>query len=293
MAYNNGGTLVTVQQFVEWVTQSNVAPVPPNLTAESPFQQLETYFDYYSCNSIQYFLDTINTAFAGCVTQLKALVPALNVPAFTAPRFTLTPETGLINLTAPAAYYSSQSIANPVGVSMNFRLRTLMKNFRLQQVTPSLFQFVFIDDPSPATTTSCKQECVQLDSFSNAFTELLVLSSSFNVVQTFTDNPGDIGQNNTSGTGFSNLSIVNSSGLINSFSVQDNAAGNANRVSLVYTPTAEFRRISFQGNAPINRVQLQVKYRDGYGSEIPLFLDPGDTVDILIEFEKIIEESPQ
>ena len=117
--------------------------------------------------------------------------------------------------------------------------------------------------------------------------ELIVLSSSFNIARTFTDTPTDIGQNQTTSN---NLSLVNTSGLINSFSIQDNAQGNANRVSLVYSPLAEFRRFSFLGSSAINRVELQVKYRDGYGNEIPLFLDSGDTLDILIEFERVDEE---
>jgi hypothetical protein len=58
------------------------------------------------------------------------------------------------------------------------------------------------------------------------------------------------------------------------------------RPNLVYSPTAEFRRISMTGNTPLTNIDLQIYYRLRTGHLIPFTLNSGGSVTVKLSFFK-------
>jgi hypothetical protein len=59
--------------------------------------------------------------------------------------------------------------------------------------------------------------------------------------------------------------------------------------TLLYNPTAEYRRISLQGNQPLSAIDLQIHFKTKDGNLHPLFLWSGGSCQIKILFEKKIK----
>jgi hypothetical protein len=56
--------------------------------------------------------------------------------------------------------------------------------------------------------------------------------------------------------------------------------------NILYTPTAEYRRIDMTGNTPLTNIDINVYWRDKLGQLIPFLLASGATATIKFLFEK-------
>ena len=56
--------------------------------------------------------------------------------------------------------------------------------------------------------------------------------------------------------------------------------------NILYTPTAEYRRIDMTGNTPLTNIDINVYWRDKLGQLIPFLLASGSTATIKFLFEK-------
>jgi hypothetical protein len=280
---NYGGKFVDV--FIEHVSQGSYA-VPNNLSASNPYQDLSpTYQPYYKIDSIQHFVDMMNTALTSAFTQLQGYVaPAL--AGTTAPQFIFNRDTGFIDLQADYNFYGPQ-VGTPVQVFMNPNLKAIMRNYNYYEnlALGGFFQFLFRNEDGDTTNTYCRQECVQLDQFSNAFVELAVSSSSMGVKPTFSDGGADIGQENQ----IEAQSLTQSRSLITSFSVQEDPSANSQRIRTTYVPSGQYRYFSIENSNAINNIDLQITYKDIYQNEFYLILPPGGFIDLLIQFARIEE----
>jgi hypothetical protein len=283
VALNYGGKFVNV--FIEHVPQGDYQ-VPVNLGPSNLYQDLSpTYQPYYKIDSIQHFIDMVNTALTSAFTQLAAFVsPAL--ASTTAPQFIFDRDTGFIDLQADYNFYGPQ-VATPVQVYMNPNLKALLRNYNYYENIQlgGYFQFIFRNENGNTTNTFCRQECVNLDGLSLAFAELSVSSSSMGVRPTYADGNSDIGQVNQVNA----QSLTQSRSLITSFSVQEDPAGNAQRIRTTYTPSGQYRYFSIDNNSAINNIDIQITYKDIYQNEFFLQLPPGGFIDLLIQFARVEE----
>jgi hypothetical protein len=58
------------------------------------------------------------------------------------------------------------------------------------------------------------------------------------------------------------------------------------RQTLIYNPTAEYRMVSLQGDAPVRSVDIQVYWQDHFFNSYPIFISPGDAINIKMLFRK-------
>lgn len=255
-----------------------VVPNVPPLTPQAPFQNLVDYANVYQVNSIVNFLTQINTAYATAAAQMALAVPALS--GLQPPIITLNNQTGLLTVTAPSANYGA---TGTVSAGVNFRLRSIVKNFYMKQFG-SIFNFVFTDN---GATSTASQETPQLDAFS-MIRSIVITSDSMNITRYMTDNVGQVGQ--TFGEQANNLSQAATTGIIASFDLIDNAQGNNLRTAILYSPQAELRRSTFLSNESLSRIQFRVFLQDYSGQLIPYQLEPTESLGMLIMFEKIRDD---
>jgi hypothetical protein len=257
---------------------------PPNLTANNRYQDLSPqYQQYYKIDSIQHFVDMMNTALTSAFTQLQGFVsPALNTT--TAPYFLFNRSTGFIDLVADYNFYNP-NLTTPVLIYMDPNLKSIMRNYNYYEDTQlgDYFQFIMRNEPGDTTNTYCRQECEQLNQFSTAMVELAVSSSNMGIRPTYQDGAAQIGVENQTNA----QSLTTSRSLITSFSVQETPASNDNRIILTYTPSGQYRYFSIDNSSAINNIDLQVTYKDIYANEFLLQLAPGGFVDLLIQFARV------
>ena len=232
LALNYNGKFVN--NFIEHVPQTqNNGQVPPPLTAINRYQDLsQQYQRYYGIDSIQHWIDMMNTCLTTTFTQLQAFVaPALATT--TAPQFVFDRTTGFIDLVADINFYGPQ-VATPVEIFMSANLKTMMRNYNYFEETSlgDYFKFIMRNEAGDTTNTYCRQECEQLDQLSNSFVELAVSSSNMGVRPSYSDGSSDIGEINQT----NQQSLTQSRSLITSFSVQETPQGNSQRIRTTYVP---------------------------------------------------------
>ena len=258
--------------------------VPSNLSPLNRYQDLTPQFQqYYKIDSIQHFVDMMNTALGTAFTELQAFVaPAL--AGTTAPQFVFNRDTGFIDLVADYTFYNP-TVTTPVLVYMDPNLKSIMRNYNYYEDTQlgGYFQFIMRNEVGDTANTYCRQECVQLDQFSNAFCELAVSSSNMGVRPTYQDGIAPVGVENQVNA----QSLTTSRALITSFSVQDDPSGNAQRIRTTYVPSGQYRYFSIDNSSAINNIDLQITYKDAYQNEFFLLLPPGGFVDMLIQFARV------
>ncbi len=62
--------------------------------------------------------------------------------------------------------------------------------------------------------------------------------------------------------------------------------GDEYKPTVFYSPTAEYRLIDLQSNSPINSIQISVSWKDIYGINHPLYLEPGTGASIKLMFRR-------
>jgi hypothetical protein len=257
---------------------------PPNLSALNRYQDLSPQFQqYYKIDSIQHFINMVNTALTTAFTELQGFVaPALNTT--TAPFFQFNRTTGFIDLIADFNFYNP-TLTTPVLVFMDPNFKSIMRNYEYYEETQlaGYFQFVMRNETGDTTNTYCRQECVQLDQFSNAYCELAVSSSNMGVRPSYQDGISQIGVENQ----VNSQSLTASRTLITSFSVQEDPNGNSQRIRTSYVPSGQYRYFSIDNSAAINNIDLQITYKDAYQNEFLVQLPPGGFIDLLIQFSKV------
>jgi hypothetical protein len=294
-----GGITASTQEFINWIPQNKNLPVPiPPSATSSGFQQNNT--EYYYCYQFQYFLELINGSFLLAMTSLIANTGGAASPLFTAkpPVLTWDVTSSKAILQAQSAFFD-QTQAARVKIYMNPPLFALFNSF------PSLYygqtgvtlgrnhQLLVADyqgintillptnpiAPAVATVyTQMFQEFSTIDTWSPV-ASIVFTSNTIPIISNQLSSPL-IFNNGQVSTGIGNN--ANFAQIITDFVTNQQVF----KPNVLYTPTAEYRRIDMTGNTPLTNIDINVYWRDKLGQLVPFLLPSGATATIKFLFEK-------
>ena len=286
---------------ITWIPQDKSASIPnPPSECYNGHANLDT--GYYNCYSYTYFCYLVYEALVQAHIGLKAqLALAGNDDldgSLYAPIITWDSTSNSAVIYANVNYFD---VSEPlhIGIYFNAPLYSLFssfpatylgyegvtngKNYKLTvtDIGGTNSQIITVPRSSPAVTWTAitlYQEYSTTESWS-PITAIVFCSNTLPIVPTQVSTPFIYDENNLqkiqgSDSATSNIitDIVSNTGLY--------------RPNLVYSPTAEFRRISMTGNTPLTNIDLQIYYRLRTGHLIPFTLNSGGSVTVKLSFFK-------
>lgn len=294
-----GFTTTEVQTFLNWIPQNRDIPTPiaPSLTA-SGFQMTNT--EYYYCYQFQYFLALIDQTFLSCLADLITATGGGASPINTAQQpiilWDFTSNSAVLN--APRNFYevTIDPTVNPqINIFFNKPLFSLFNSFlnldfgvsvtngKNHQIVidsylgTQIIQFPYGPDPA-LEYTQVFQEFSTIDTWtpvsSIVFTSntIPIVSNQLSAPLIFNDGQVVVGDGNN--TNFAQIITDLETNL------------QVYKPQLLYTPTAEYRRIDLTGNRPLVNIDIEVYWRDKLGGLNQFNLESGGSATIKFLFEK-------
>jgi len=285
------------QVYITWSPQNKNAtsPLAPNQTANG-FQE---FTSYYYCYQFQYFLALINTAFQTALTSLIANTGGIASPIASAnpPILTWDVTSNKAILQAETQYYENGNLAK-IRVYCNPPLFSLFNSFlSLYYGTSGVtlgrnYQFV-IEDFTGVNTILLPTNAAPASQ--KVFTQIF---QEFSTIDTWTPVSSIVFTSNTMPIISNQLSAPL---LFNNGQTSLGLGNNANfaqiitdmitnqqvfKPNILYSPSAEYRRIDMTGNLPLSNIDINVYWRTKYGSLIPFTLASGSSATIKFLFER-------
>lgn len=301
-----GGIVYQAQQYVSWQPQDLSVNVPPSPSQTSNGLQINDR-GYYNCYSYQWMCYVIYVASQALTVQMAALTAGLpNQPDFTyAPVINWDTTSQRAVLSANVETYDLNDAFYPAGfapvnIYFNAPLYALFSSFparylgygqpfgcdyRILVTNIGGTNIQTLIPPQPAVPGNVSYEAINVYQESSTTASI---SPILGIV--FTTNTLPILANQISTPlVYNNNQILdyvgNNSATANIITdlVSDTGTYSPN---LVYTPSAEFRRITMFGNAPLVNLDLNIFYKLRNGSLQPFRLQSGGSVTVKILFEK-------
>ena len=299
LEYDNGAGVKTPsnQVFINWIPQNkNVPnPVPPNQTSTG-FQEFN---EYYYCYQFQYFLALINAAFGTALTSLIANTGGGASPIALAnqPVLTWDVTSSKAILQAETQFYENSNAAK-IRIYCNPPLFALFNSFlSVYYGTTGVtlgrnYQFV-IEDFTGVNTILLPTN--DLPANQRVFTQIF---QEFSTIDTWTPVSSIVFTSNTMPIISNQLSTPL---LFNNGQTSAGLGNNSNfaqiitdmvtnqqvfKPNILYSPTAEYRRIDMTGNLPLSNIDINVYWRNKVGALIPFTLASGSSATIKFLFER-------
>jgi len=293
-----GNITPSQQRYVNWIPQNKNLPVPiPPSQTVSGFQETNTQF--YYCYQFQYFLELINIALGQATADLIATVPTLLQPVLT---WDVTSSKAILQ--AQASNYNQSNVArvkiyfNPPLFalfnsfpSFNFGVKgvTLGRNYQMliadyQGVNTILLPTNPVAPAVSQVWTQMFQEFSTIDTWSPV-NSIVFTSNTVPIISNQLSAPLVFNNGQTS-SGIGNN--ANFAQIITDFQTNQQVF----KPNILYTPTAEYRRIDMTGNMPLTNIDINVYWRDKLGSLVPFTLASGSTASIKFLFEKKDRNQP-
>lgn len=301
LEYDDGLGVITpsTQEYVIWNPQNKNAriPIAPNAT-NSGFQEIT---EYYYCYQFQYFLGLVNTAFGNAFASLVANTGggASPIAGTFQPVLTWDVTSNKAIIQAPTGFYDND-LAAKIKIYMNPPLFALFNSFpNLSFGTGASVSLgrnyqLLINDfagintillptnvTPPATQTiwtQVFQEFATIDTWSPV-ASLVFTSNTMPIVSNQLSAPL-IFNNGVSSTGIGNN--ANFAQIITDMVTNQQVF----KPNVLYSPTAEYRRVDMTGNTPLSNIDINVYWRDKLGQLVPFTLASGATASIKFLFER-------
>ncbi len=296
LEYDDGAGTITssAQTYINWTPQNVNTPVPlaPSQTATG-LQPTNT--DYYYCYQFQYFLALINQAWQTAMADLITATGGGASPITTAKQPSIvwdnSSQKAIIN--AEEAFYKN-SLPAKIRIYMNpplFALfnsfasinygvnATLGRNYQIaieDFVGLSLIQLP-VNNPT-YTAIQVFQEFSTIDTWtpvsSIVFTSntLPIVSNQLSAPLIFNDGAIIVGSGNNS----------NFAQIITDMETNQQVF----KPQILYSPTAEYRRIDMTGNRGLVNIDIEVYWRDKLGGLNQFYLPSGGSSTIKFLFER-------
>lgn len=299
LEYDDGAGNITPsdQVYINWVPQNRNAniPVPPNQTSTG-FQE---FTSYYYCYQFQYFLALINIAYQTALTSLIAntggvLSPIVNANA---PILTWDVTSSKAILQAETQYYENNNLAK-IRIYCNPPLFSLFNSFvSLYNGTSGVtlgrnYQFIIEDFTGVNTILLPTNE---IPANQRVYTQIF---QEFSTIDTWTPVSSIVFTSNTMPIISNQLSTPL---LFNNGQTTSGLGNNANfaqiitdmitnqqvfKPNILYSPSAEYRRIDMTGNLPLTNIDINVYWRNKVGALVPFTLASGSSATIKFLFER-------
>jgi hypothetical protein len=286
--------IFTVQKFIRYIPQSNIAEIPPNPTQTSNSLQYNIG-NYYNIYNYQYFIYLINlqltAAFSELVSQVEAV--ELELPTIQSPVLSWNTDNNTAVLNCDVLGYSTSS-QNYIKIYFNTALSQLFSSFPVlinsvssyeglnaQIITDSYNNANVIQYPTYNPTYDAIQVFQEFSTVAlwNPITSIVFTSNTLPIVSTQVSTPVLYLNGNQTGSNGNNA-LINQ--VITDFISNDGVY----KPQLVYEPSAQFRYIELLSNRPLNTFDLQVYWKDRNGVLIPFYLSSGCTATIKVLFTK-------
>lgn len=295
-----GNITPSQQRYINWIPQNKnlPVPIPPNQTV-SGFQETNT--EYYYCYQFQFFIELINLALGQATADIIATVPTLLQPVLT---WDVTTSKAILQ--AQASNYNQSNVArvkiyfNPPLFalfnsfpSFNFGTGssvTLGRNYQMliadyQGVNTILLPTNPIAPVVAQVWTQMFQEFSTIDTWT-PISSIVFTSNTVPIISNQLSAPLIFNNGKTS-VGIGNN--ANFAQIITDFQTNQQVF----KPNILYTPTAEYRRIDMTGNQPLTNIDINVYWRDKLGSLVPFRLASGSTASIKFLFEKKNRGKPE
>lgn len=298
LTYTAGGTTYYAQEYIEWIPQDKSATVAPPPSQNGGLQSTSGF--YYFCYNYQWWCYLVLIAFQNAFTSLQSKVTGAghSFPNTSNPVFSFDTNTDCAVISAESQYYDNTN-SNPINIYFNNPLYQLFSSF------PAVY--------NGTGSTKGTDYQILIDNFggtSQIYLPNIAPSGTTQIIATQAFQEYSTVSNWTPVSGIvfvSNTIPIVSNGLsaplvFNEASVQSVFQGNnANfaqiitdletnqncyKPNLLYSPTAEYRRISMVGNAPLTNIDVTVFWKNRVGELIPLYLASGGTATLKFLFEK-------
>jgi len=299
LEYDNGLGVITPsnQVFINWIPQNRNAtiPIPPNQTANG-FQE---FTEYYYCYQFQYFLALINSAFQTALTSLIANTGGGASPIALAnqPIITWDVTSSKSILQAETQFYEN---SNPAKIRIYFNppLFSLFNSFvalynGLVGVTLGRNYQLVIEDFTGVNTILLPTNALPANQ--RVYTQIF---QEFSTIDTWSPVSSIVFTSNTMPIISNQLSAPL---LFNNGQSSSGLGNNANfaqiitdmitnqqvfKPNILYSPSAEYRRIDMTGNLPLSNIDINVYWKTKFGVLIPFTLASGSSATIKFLFER-------
>ena len=293
------GALDSAQTFISWIPQDTSAPLPPppNQTSNGFADNSQGYYNSYN---FQWLIYLVNGALADCYASLLALsggtLPLPHLP----PLMTWDTQNKIACISAPTPAFNGGGSFLYNRLYFNAPLFTLFSTFvstyngytgvvngKNNQIILEDFQSTNTVQlvvgntipPTYATYLQMYQEQPSITSWS-PIASIVFCSSTLPLVPNNISAPLVFQEGQALGS--SNGNNSNISQVLTDFCVGNNGY----TPYILYNPTAEYRRVSLFGNAPLTNFDLTIFWKDRLGNLHPLLLSSGGSCNIKILFEK-------
>lgn len=282
------------QTYITYSPQNEFAEIPPN-PSQTPNGLQYNLSGYYNVNNYQYFIYLINNAFTTCFNALNAQVVAsgLVLPTIHAPVLSWNTGDSTAVLNADILGYDTAS-SNYIEIYFNTPLYQLFTSFpvllktpndpnglNIQIITDTFSNSNVIQYPPVAPTYTALQVFQEFSTVSvwNPLTSIVFTSNTLPIISNQVSSPVIYNNGVQLGNNGNNA-------LINQIITDFVSSSGMYKPTLVYNPTAQYRFIELISNRPLNTIDLQVFWKDRYGTLIPFYLSSGSTATIKILFTK-------
>ena len=290
MSYTSLGTTYHQKANVIFVPQNLTQPIPP-----VPTTSFNT--EYYYLNTVQSFINMLNTTFT---TVFNALYAQVVLPSNKPPFFTFDATTGRPTLYAEFTAFDEITNPNPVKIFFNNQLFTLFNsfdneflgfirpnedNYRIRVKNLNLTANIPpIGDPAGALTTYIVVESeYSVLTLMNPVQSIVFTSATLPIVQNMMSKPVAYKADTITLNNQGNNALVLP--VITDFCVPLNI-GYEYKNQIVYSPTSEYRLIDMYGNTSFSTIQISVWWSDGNGALHPFRLGSNCSASIKLMFRK-------
>lgn len=299
LEYDNGLGVKTPssQVYVNWVPQNknSIIPLAPNQTA-SGFQE---FTPYYYCFQFQYFLALINTALGTAMASLITNTGGIASPIATAnqPIFTWDVTSNKAIIQAETQFYEEGNLAK-IRIYCNPPLFSLFNSFLslyygVSGVTLGRNYQFLIEDYNGVNTILLPTNAPPANQ--KIFTQIF---QEFSTIDTWTPVSSIVFTSNTMPIISNQLSAPL---LFNDGKTSSGLGNNSNfaqiitdmitnqqvfKPNILYSPSAEYRRVDMTGNLPLSNIDINVYWRNKVGALIPFTLASGSSATIKFLFER-------
>jgi hypothetical protein len=238
----------------------------------------------------------INKALSTAFTNLSAQFPANTFATTTAPFLDMDFDTYKFVLYAETNFYKQDQL-QPILIYFNSRLHELFvglrntfmtyegnKNYKMTVLDPrgTSMRLVKLANGTTYTFIQSQQEICSI-SLWNPVASIVFCSSLLPVVPTQTAKPNVISnQTNNFSSGGDNSNLTN---ILSDFEIAVDAS-NQYRPFILYAPGAEYRLIDLFSGNDLNRLNIQVFWKDHFGNLNPLFVPPGCAARMKLMFRR-------
>lgn len=293
LKYVNGGTThSTPPVYLTWIPVNTYVTTPqaPSLNSD----KMQTDSIYYYSYSFEHLITLFNNALLSAMTQLKALVGA-GLNSVDQPFMSWNHVEEKAILYAELAHFNIDN-ATHTKIYFNRPAYALFSSFPayrhdINSANENIYQMMmtskFGDSSVQNSLLLSNKVLIKLDQEVSTISNITPVSAIV-----FTTSTIPIVKNVLSAPIIYNNGTLLPSNYNNNFGMVITdfcTLDNAYKPSLLYNPSAEYRRLDLTGNQPLKDIDIAVFWRDKSGKLNPLLLWSGGSCSVKLVFEKKVK----